>query len=420
MHAKDKDELLAAAVAEAARLRSENDRLRSLLRIRASCPQVILASEMETKLPTGFCLSADEKIKLFRSLFRGREDVYAARWEGKNGKSGYSPACAKARYFASKSEWKANRQFLPLDDSVIRDHLSGKQTIGLYPLLQDESCWFLAADFDKNTWQDDALAYQETCGRVGVNAYLERSRSGRGAHVWIFFEKAAAASLARKFGAAMLTRTMERRHQIGLDSYDRLFPNQDTLPQGGFGNLIALPLQRKPRDEDNSVFVNQDLRPFPNQWNFLSSVQRTSIEHIDEIVLSAERTGQVIGVRLSTCEGDSEETDPWLMMPSKRTRQESIDGPFPPAVRVTLGNLVYVDKEDLPSAMLNRLMRLAAFQNPEFYRMQAMRLSTFGKPRVIHCGEDFARHVGLPRGFQDEVVELLKSHGIHVELYERS
>ena len=416
MQAKHTDELLAAAVAEADRLRAENERLRKLLRIRESCPEVILASEMETKLQTGFCLSADDKIKLFRSLFRGREDVYAVRWEGRKGKSGYSPACAKTRYFASKSEWKANRKFLPLTDSVIRDHLSGGLTVGLYPLRQDERCWFLVADFDKTTWQDDALVYQETCARAGVSAYIERSRSGRGAHVWVFFEEVATASLARKLGAAMLTRTMERRHQIGLDSYDRLFPNQDTLPQGGFGNLIALPLQRKPRDEGNSVFVDHDLRPFPDQWHFLSSVQRTSIECVDELAQNAERTGRVIGIRLSTSDRESEETDPWLMLPSRRKHQEPIDGQLPSAVRVTLGNLVFVDKEGLSSAMLNRLMRLAAFQNPEFYRAQAMRLSTFGKPRVIHCGEDFARHLGLPRGCQGEIVELLESHGVHVEL----
>jgi hypothetical protein len=145
----------------------------------------------------------------------------------------------KGDFFASKSEWKANREFLPLTDTVVRDHLSGKLTAGVYPLLTDERCWFLAADFDKTTWRDDALAFQQTCIRAGIPAYLERSRSGRGAHVWIFFEEAAIASLARKLGAAMLTRTMEGRHHIGLDSYDRFFPNQDTIPQGGFGNLIA-------------------------------------------------------------------------------------------------------------------------------------------------------------------------------------
>jgi TOTE conflict system, Archaeo-Eukaryotic Primase domain/Type III restriction enzyme, res subunit len=235
-----------------------------------------------------------------------------------------------------------------------------------------------------------------------------------GGHVWIFFQQETAASLARKLGVAILTRTMERRHQIGLDSYDRLFPNQDTMPQGGFGNLIALPLQRAPRNAGNSVFLGEDFRPLTDQWSFLSSAQRLSIEKMHEAVHEAERTGNLIGVRLSAC--DEAESDPWLMLPSRKRKPESIEGPLPNRVTVTLGNLIYAEKEALPSAMLNQLTRLAAFQNPEFYRAQAMRLSTFGKPRVIHCAEEFSRHLGLPRGCQNEVVDLLESHSIQVKL----
>ena len=214
-------------------------------------------------------------------------------------RAGYSPACIKKGFFASKAEARANREFLPMTDSVIRDHLSGKLTAGVYPLMKDETCWFLAADFDKETWRDDASAFLQTCFQAGIPAYLERSRSGLGAHVWIFFEQATTASLARKLGAAMLTRTMETRHQIGLDSYDRLFPDRDTMPQGGFGNLIALPIQRGPRNEGNSVFIGDDFRPFSDQWDFLSLVQRLSIEQMHGVVREAERTGNLIGIRLS-------------------------------------------------------------------------------------------------------------------------
>src|SRR5688500_17019853 len=139
---------------------------------------------------------------------------------------------------------------------VIQDHLTGKLTVGVYPLLIDETCWFLAADFDKTTWQDDVHTFLQTCSEWNVPAALERSRSGRGGHVWIFFEAPLPASLARKLGAAILTQTMERRHQLGLDSYDRFFPSQDTMPKGGFGNLIALPLQHMPRGYGNSVFLD--------------------------------------------------------------------------------------------------------------------------------------------------------------------
>ncbi len=412
MKAEDHKDRLTMALAENDRLRGENEHLRKLLRVRAACPQAVPASEI--KVPPSAPVAADEKIRLFRSLFRGREDVYAVRWEGKSGKAGYSPAQIANGWFASKAEARANRELLPLTDAVIRDHLRGRLTAGIYPLLKNETCWFLAADFDKADWPDDAAAFLQTCSQAGIPAYLERSRSGRGAHVWIFFEQAIPASLARKLGAAMLTRTMERRHQIGLDSYDRFFPNQDTMPQGGFGNLIALPLQRGPRDEGNSVFLGDDLAPIADQWRFLSGVKRLSIEVTQTGVREAERAGSVIGVRLGA--GDGDERDPWLMPPLREAKSAVIDGPFPDRVTVTVANLVYVEKEGLPSAMLNRLARLAAFQNPEFYRAQAMRLSTYGKPRVIHCAEEFTRHLGLPRGCESDVVSLLKAHGIQVQL----
>ncbi len=302
-----------------------------------------------------------------------------------------------------------------MTDQVIHDHLTGKLTAGVYPLLTDETCWFLAADFDKTTWQDDVRAFLQTCADWNIPAALERSRSGRGGHVWIFFDAPLPAGLARKLGAAILTRTMERRHQLGLDSYDRFFPSQDTMPKGGFGNLIALPLQQLPRSHGNSVFLAADFNPHPDQWSFLSSVRRMSFSEIETLVRDAERSDEIIGVRRSVTDDDSNE-DPWTLPPSRKKKDQPIPGPLPSSVKIVHSNLIYVEKEGLPSALLNRLHRLAAFQNPEFYRAQAMRLSTFGKPRVIRCAEEFPKHIALPRGCLDEVTAFFKSHNVVVQL----
>jgi len=204
--------------------------------------------------------SAEAKIKLFRSFFRGREDVYPRRFESrKTGRAGYQPACGNewVRGVCEKPRIKCSeclhQRFLPVTDDVIRWHLSGKDphgnafVAGAYPLLQDETCWFLAIDLDKDNWHQDVQAVRDTCERIGLPVVLERSRSGNGAHVWMFFEEPIPAQLARNLGSHVLTETMESRPDLGLSSYDRLFPNQDTLPKGGFGNLIALPLQREPR-----------------------------------------------------------------------------------------------------------------------------------------------------------------------------
>ena len=231
----------------------------------------------------------------------------------------------------------------------------------------------------------------------------------------MFFDRPVQASLARKFDCAILTRSMERRHQIGLDSYDRFFPTQDTMPKGGFGNLIALPLQRVPREKGNSVFLNREFEAYPDQWLFLSTIERIQSEKVETIVQEASRNGAILGVRISLADEGVEE-DPWTMPPSKKRREKPIQGPFPQTVRIVQGNLIYIEKNGLPPALLNRLIRLAAFQNPEFYKAQAMRLSTFGKPRIIACAEDFPSQVGLPRGCLDGALELFKTHNIKPEL----
>jgi superfamily II DNA or RNA helicase len=411
---------------ETVRLKEENRRLRRLLEVHGiTIPQLPPPQQAPVRVePLENSLDREERarkrIALFRSLFRGREDVYARRWErGEN--SGYSPAAAKdwkaiqrSRPEDRKRIERETRRFFPITDAVIENHLLGKETIGVYPLLPDETCWFLAADFDKKTWEYDSLAFLESCQELGVPAYRERSRSGKGGHIWIFFDRALPAITARKLGCAILTRTMERRHQVGLDSYDRFFPNQDTMPKGGFGNLIALPLQRLPRKAGNSVFINSDLEPYPDQWQFLASIVRLAEGAAEEIVAKAQRRGDLIGVRMSLT--DEELQDPWTAPPTRKRQDKSIPGPLPRAVQVIRANLVYVEKKDLPPAMLDRLLRLAAFQNPEFYKAQAMRLSTYDKPRVIACGQDFPQHVAVPRGCLSEVLALLAAYKIRPEI----
>jgi len=410
------------------RLREENARLRRLLAVH-SIPIPQLAPENPPAITTvepARLLDKEERarkrIALFRSLFRGREDVYARRWENDDGRHGYMPVAVKdwkainrSRPEERKKVDQKTRKFIPLTDAVVENHLLGKEAVGVFPLLPDETCWFLAADFDKKTWEYDSLAFLETCQELNVPAALERSRSGKGGHVWIFFERALSAITARKLGCLLLTRTMERRHQVGLDSYDRLFPNQDTMPKGGLGNLIALPLQFAPRKAGNSVFIDTDFRVLPDQWQFLGTIRRLTADAAEEIVAAAQRKGDLIGVRMSIAD-DEDTQDPWTLSPSRKRKEKPIEGPLPKTVLIVRANLVYVESKDLPPAMLNRLLRLAAFQNPEFYKAQAMRLSTYDKPRVIACGQEFVQHIAVPRGCLTETLALLEAHKIRPEV----
>ena len=270
--------------AEFTRLRAENARLIGLLEAHGIKGHPVGPDRKPSTVASS--LTAAEKVALFRRLFRGRTDVYPVRWESKAGKSGYAPACA--------NEWRPgvcekprikcadcnHRQLIPLTEQAIFDHLAGRHTIGVYPLLADDGCHFLAVDFDAADWRADAQAFVQSCRELDVPVALEISRSGSGAHAWVFFSSVVPARDARRLGTAVISHTCARTRQLRLASYDRLFPNQDALPKGGFGNLIALPLQKAPRERDASVFVDDDECHHLSAFSFEAILKRVRARYV--------------------------------------------------------------------------------------------------------------------------------------------
>ncbi|MBN1851432.1 MAG: DEAD/DEAH box helicase [Pirellulales bacterium] len=367
-------------------------------------------------------VTSGQKVALFMDLFKGREDVYAKRWVNpKKDMKGYSPACSNewVRGVCDKRAHKCgecpNQAFIPITDKTIHDHFKGRHVVGVYPMLPDETCHFLAVDFDKGEWKEDVAAFVRTCKMKNIPHAVERSRSGNGAHVWIFFRSPVPASTARKMGCFLLTETMADHHKLPMTSYDRFFPNQDTMPRGGFGNLIALPFQDGPRQEGNSVFVDETWTPYTDQWVFLGSVGRMTSFDVETLANEATEKGQVIGVRMGEPSDDNEtKATPWMRPPSRKKPKLVITGPLPPSIQAVLSQQLFIETEGLPSALINQIKRLAAFQNPEFYKKQSMRLPTALTPRVISCAEDHAHHVSIPRGCVSDLDNLLSDLGVEL------
>lgn len=365
--------------------------------------------------PSG--LSNHEKITLFRRLFRGRADVFPVRWESKKtGNSGYTPACGNewAAGICDKPRIKCSdcghRMLLALSDRAIYQHITGKQTIGVYPLLTDDTCHFLAVDFDQAEWKQDAQAFAQSCRELGVPVAIEVSRSGQGAHAWVFFSECVAARDARNLGSAIISHACARTRQLQLESYDRLFPNQDTMPKGGFGNLIALPFQYEPSARGFSVFVDAAWQPYPDQWAYLESIESMQAHDIVPTALRATSGVHPLDVTFIDTE---DQRQPWKRVPSLAKK---LIGPMPQSLTITLSNLVYFEKAQLPQALANRLIRLAAFQNPAYYKAQAMGFSVWNTPRIIGCADNFPLHIALPRGCLDAAMDLLRDNAIAAEL----
>lgn len=401
------------------RLKAENEeyRIRLGLSISEACLNNYVKDNPALINPTTSInnnSSPADKIKLFMSLFKGRDDVYAKRWQNKEDKSGYSPVCHNewANGVCNKPKIKCsecnNKRYSALTADVIDSHLRGKDVFGIYPMLTDETCYFLAIDFDGEGWEKDITAVRNICIENKIPFGFERSRSGNGAHVWFFFEDKVSAVSARKFGTALLTQAMGKRHELAFRSYDRLFPNQDTLPKGGLGNLIALPLQLVARKNNNSVFIDENFEPYPDQWGYLNSIQKLS-----EIEMELHASKLCNGSELGNLRpSEDEECKPWERNKIIHRLSQS---DFPERINITMANMLYLPKDGFSQKALNTIKRLAAFKNPDFYKTQAMRFPTFNKPRVISLSEETSRYLCLPRGCRNELGVLLDEFKVNCE-----
>lgn len=379
-----------------------------------------LKSELQKKNSNQtLVMNMDEKIKLYASLFRGRDDVYPYLSVNKKdpSKKYYIPACT--------NEWKQGvcnktmgkqckkcqyRENKPLTLDVFKRHIYNNQTIGIYPMLEDETCYFLAFDFDdkknENKIKEEVLAFASICDRYRIPISIERSRSGKGIHIWIFFENRIKALTARKLGSLLLSKTMEIRDDLKIESFDRMFPNQDYLPKGGYGNLIALPFQTEPTKYGNAIFIDRNFLPIKGQFEYLKQITKLSENEVFEKI--KELSNETIDIGHQDLDIKNE---------VKSRRKNNFI--FPKKINVVLDDMIYIDKAKLNAGAKNSFKRLATFANPEFYKKQRMRMSVYNVPMVIDCSQEDEKYIKIPRGTYEYLCDLCNDQNVQMEVLDK-
>ena len=358
-------------------------------------------------------LSREDSVKIFMNYFKGRNDVYPYLSIDKNNPNikYYIPACANEwkngvcnKTMGKKCKNCQYRENKPISKDTIYKHMYGNYPIGIYPLLENDTCFFLSLDFDdkdsKKDIKSDVLAFASVCDKYEVPIAIERSRSGNGIHIWMFFDTNIKARTARKLGSLLLSKTMEISN-ISISSFDRMFPNQDTLPKGGYGNLIALPFQNEPSKYGNTLFIDRNFILIKNQMQYLSSIHKlTEIEVFEKI---KQLSNETIDISHEIIDMQNE---------VKLKSKNNID--YPKSIKVILKDMVYIDKANLDGVVKNSFRRLATFANPEFYKKQKLRMSVYNVPMVIDCSKEDEKYLKLPRGTYNYLESLCNVNNIEI------
>ena len=429
--------------ARIAQLEQENAALRALLKKHGIAYPEAVENQISAAAEQGVRIHQNEvtpqMASFFYSYFRGRKDVYSVRSRPKGGKSGYFPVCTHFWDYAlcpkvtkQKIACKdcQNRAYKPLNIRALLAHLKGERedgsdVVGVYPLLPDDTCYFLVFDFDDHegafqgsektaSWRDEVDALRKICGLEQIGALVERSRSGQGAHVWIFFSEPVSAQKARQFGTALLTKGAEAVSLKSFRAYDRMLPLQEHLPEGKLGNLIALPLQGRALQNRNSAFVDESWNAYPDQWAALRNTRKLTAKEVEDKIAAWTPEAGLLGP-LAAEPQETEENAQKSFLPEKPWRKtelvlhsEDAEGP----VEIVYANGVFIKSTNLRPRLQNQLRRLAAYKNPEFHKKLAMGFSTLGIPRIVYCGYDDGDFICLPRGCAARLKELLEEAAI--------